>query len=58
MVVAKDDGEVLGVDAKHITVLYKSGEKALYELVTFKRSNHDMILHQKPLVSKGQKFKK
>ncbi len=58
VVVAKDDGEVLGVDAKHITVLYKSGEKALYELVTFKRSNHDMILHQKPLVSKGQKFKK
>ena len=52
MVVAKDDGEVLGVDAKHITVLYKSGKKALYELVTFERSNHEMILHQTPLVSK------
>ena len=57
-VVAKDDGEVLGVDAKHITILYASGEKVLHELTTFKRSNHDMILHQTPLVSHGQKFKK
>lgn len=55
---AIDDGEVLWVDAKHITVLYKSGEKVLFELKTFKRSNHDMIVHQKPLVSSGQKFKK
>lgn len=58
VVVAKEDGEVLGVDAKHITILYKSGEKVLHEFVTFKRSNHDMILHQVPLVSNGQKFKK
>jgi len=58
VVVAKDDGEILWVDAKHITVLYKNGEKVLHELVTFKRSNHDMILHQTPLVSHGQKFKK
>jgi DNA-directed RNA polymerase subunit beta len=56
--VAKDDGEVLWVDAKHVTLLYKSGEKVLHELVTFKRSNHDMIIHQTPLVSHGQKFKK
>ncbi|MFA5917005.1 MAG: DNA-directed RNA polymerase subunit beta [Candidatus Gracilibacteria bacterium] len=53
---ATDDGEVIGVDAKHITVLYKSGEKKIYELKTFKRSNHDMIIHQKPLVSNGQKL--
>lgn len=58
VVVAKDDGEILWVDAKHITILYKNGEKVLHELVTFKRSNHDMILHQTPLVSHGQKIKK
>jgi DNA-directed RNA polymerase subunit beta len=58
VVVAKDDGEILGVDAKHVTILYKNGEKVLHELVTFKRSNHDMILHQTPLVSNGQKIKK
>jgi len=58
VVVAKDDGEIIWVDAKHITILYKTWEKVLHELVTFKRSNHDMILHQTPLVSHGQKFKK
>jgi DNA-directed RNA polymerase subunit beta len=53
---AREDGEILWVDAKHITVLYNSWEKALYELKTFKRSNHDMIVHQKALVSSGQKI--
>ena len=57
-IVAKDDGEVLGVDAKHITLLYKNGEKVTHEFMVFKRSNHDMILHQKPLVSWGHVFKK
>ncbi|MCH8519017.1 DNA-directed RNA polymerase subunit beta [Candidatus Gracilibacteria bacterium] len=57
-IVAKDDGEVLGVDAKHITILYKNGEKITHEFITFKRSNHDMILHQKPLISRGRSFKK
>jgi len=58
VIVAEDDGEIIWVDAKHITVLYKSGEKKIYELTTFKRSNHDMIVHQTPLVSHGQKIKK
>ncbi len=58
VVKAEEDGEVLGVDARHITVLYTNGEKKLYELKTFKRSNHDMIVHQKPLVSTGQKLTK
>jgi DNA-directed RNA polymerase subunit beta len=53
VVKAEEDGEIIGVDAKHISVLYKSGKKALYELRTFERSNHDMIIHQKPLVSTG-----
>jgi DNA-directed RNA polymerase beta subunit len=43
---------------QNILRVYKSGEKELYELRTFKRSNHDMIVHQKPLVSTGAKFKK
>ncbi len=53
---AEEDGEIIGVDAKHISVLYKSGKKALYELRTFERSNHDMIVHQKPRVSTGEKI--
>lgn len=54
---AREDWEIIWVDAKHITVLYKSGEKKIYELKTFKRSNHDMLVHQKALVSHGQKIK-
>lgn len=50
---AEEDGEIIGVDAKHISILYKSGKKATYELRTFERSNHDMIIHQKPRVSTG-----
>jgi len=58
VVKAEEDGEIIGVDAKHISVLYKSGKKALYELRTFERSNHDMLIHQKAKVSGGQKITK
>jgi DNA-directed RNA polymerase subunit beta len=53
---AKESGKVIGVDAKHISVLYDTGEKMTYELRTFERSNHDMIIHQRPRVSSGQTF--
>lgn len=58
VVKAEEDGEIIGVDAKHISVLYKSGKKATYELRTFERSNHDMLIHQKARVSSGQKITK
>lgn len=57
VILAEDDWDVLWVDAKHVTVLYKSWEKKIYNLTTFKRSNHDMIVHQTPLVSNWQKVK-
>ena len=53
---AEHNGKVLGVDAKHVTVMYDNGEKKTYELLTFERSNHDMIIHQYPRVSHGQEF--
>jgi DNA-directed RNA polymerase subunit beta len=53
---AEDNGKVLGVDAKHVTVMYDNGEKKTYELLTFERSNHDMQIHQYPRVSHGQTF--
>jgi len=53
---AEEDGEIIWVDARHISVLYKSWNKKTYELKVFKRSNHDMIIHQKSLVSNGQKI--
>lgn len=54
VIVAEEDGKVIGVDAKHISILYNSGKKRLFELKTFERSNHDMIVHQWPRVSTGQ----
>jgi len=58
VILAEDDWEIIWVDAKHISVLYKSGNKKLYELRTFGRSTHDMIVHQKPIVSSWNKIKK
>ena len=53
---AEDAGEVIGVDAKHISVLYANGKKVTHPLRTFERSNHDMIVHQWARVSPGEKF--
>lgn len=53
---AEDAGEVIGVDGKHISILYKNGKKITYPLRTFERSNHDMIIHQWPRVSTGDHF--
>lgn len=53
---ARESWEVIWVDAKHITVMYDNGEKVIYELRTYKRSNHDELIHQRPKVSHGQKF--
>lgn len=57
VVLAEDDWEVIWVDAKHISVIYKSWNKKLYELRTFEKSNDDMIVHQKALVSAWDKVK-
>ena len=53
---AEDSGEVIGVDAKHISILYDNGKKITYPLSTFERSNHDMLVHQWARVSTGEKF--
>lgn len=55
VILAEEDGEIIGTDAKHISVLYKSGKKRIYELKTFERSNHDIIVHQWSRVTTGQK---
>ena len=53
---SEDDGEVIGVDAKHISVLYKNGKKITYPLRTFERSNSDMLVHQWARVYTGEKI--
>lgn len=54
LVIAKENGEVKYADARKIIV--KSGKKErVYELRTFENSNQDTLLHQRPIVAKGQK---
>lgn len=52
---AEENGEIIGVDAKHISVLYESGRKETYALRTFGISNDEMIIHQWARVFTGEK---
>lgn len=61
VVLAEHNGKVLEVDAKHITVAYDVAgkkEEKNYDLQTFVRTNQYSCFHQKPIVDKGQQFKK
>jgi DNA-directed RNA polymerase subunit beta len=61
VVLARADGVVKEVDAKHILMQYTiSGKKVEeeYELQTFVRTNQYSCFHQKPIVGKGEVVKK
>jgi DNA-directed RNA polymerase subunit beta len=58
VVKAEEDGAIIGVDAKHISVLYDNGKKQTYPLRTFERSNSDMLIHQWARVHTGDKIVK
>lgn len=55
MVIAKNDGVVKEVDAMHIVVEKADGDKDVYKLQKFERSNNGTCINQKPIVSVGQK---
>ncbi len=57
VVVAKEAGEVVYVDAKKIVIKGKSGE-VVYNLSKFQRSNTNTCINQKPIVKLGQKVRK
>ncbi|MBI2642201.1 MAG: DNA-directed RNA polymerase subunit beta [Candidatus Wildermuthbacteria bacterium] len=70
VVVAQDEGEVVEVDGKHITIKTRNPKHPLrrsfseaseirnYQLKTFVRTNQYTSFHQKPIVQKGEKVKK
>src|SRR5690606_35136502 len=58
MVIATDDGEVVEVDGRMITVQYKTQGKKVYKLAKFERSNQDTCINQRPIVEAGQKIAK
>lgn len=58
LLIAEEDGVVEYVDASRIEIRTRFGEKKVYDLRTFRRSNQGTCWHQRPLVSKGQRVKK
>jgi DNA-directed RNA polymerase subunit beta len=58
VVIAPENGEITYVDASRIEMKGKSGEVYEYDLIGFSRSNQGTALHQKPVVSTGQKITK
>ncbi len=57
VLVAEEEGEVLAVDAREIVIMYHSGQKAVYTLDNFVRSNQGTCFHMRPRVNVGQKVK-
>lgn len=56
---AKESGHVAFVDGSQVvTEDDKTGEFTKYPLINFRRSNQYTVVHQKPLVQKGQRIKK
>ncbi|MFA6039505.1 MAG: DNA-directed RNA polymerase subunit beta [Candidatus Peribacteraceae bacterium] len=51
---AEEDGEVTAADAQSISVVYRSGRKQTYKLVTFTRSNQGTCFNMRPRVVRGQ----
>ena len=61
VILAKANGVVKEVDASHIKVQYEEKGKKVeedYELQTFIRTNQYSCFHQRPIVQKGEEFKK
>ncbi len=60
VILAEAQGFVKEVDASHIKVQYGQGKKwdEDYHLQTFSRTNQYSCFHQKPIVKKGEEFKK
>lgn len=56
--VAPADGKILWADGNRIEFEDQKGKKTTFYLTQFARSNADTVLHQTPLVEKGQVVKK
>jgi len=58
MVIAEEDGTVVGADGRSLTVEYKTLGVKSYDLLKFERSNQDTCINQKPRVHEGEKISK
>ncbi len=57
-ITAKDDGTVTYVDADCIKIRNAKGRERTYDMIKFRRSNQSTLIHQRPLVRKGEEVKK
>ncbi|MBQ2615424.1 MAG: DNA-directed RNA polymerase subunit beta, partial [Synergistaceae bacterium] len=57
-VTAKEAGTVEYVDSDTIKIRNKKGKLRTYELIKFRRSNQSTLIHQRPLIQKGQEVEK
>jgi DNA-directed RNA polymerase subunit beta len=57
VVVTRTAGTVAAVDADHIVIENDEGGLDTYDLHKFRRSNQGTLIHQKPVVLKGQTLK-
>ncbi len=58
LIVAREDGEIIEVDASHIVIKTKNDKRVDYHLHTFARTNQFTSISQHPIVKKGDKVKK
>ncbi len=58
VVLAREAGEVIECDAKHIVVKNKEGKKQEYPLTTFQRTNDFSAFYHRPAVTVGDKVKR
>ena len=58
VVLAKENGCVEQVSADEITVRADNGQKTVYHLIKFKRSNQGTCVNQRPIVSQGDRVVK
>ena len=58
VIICKESGKVIEVDANHIKVKSSKSKIQNYDLRIFNRSNQYTCFHQKPIIKKGQKVKK
>ena len=57
LIVAEEDGKIVGLTADEIKVRTKKGKFKTYHLQKFSRSNADTCFNQKIIVDKGQKVR-
>ncbi|MBQ9432865.1 MAG: DNA-directed RNA polymerase subunit beta, partial [Synergistaceae bacterium] len=57
-VTAKEAGTVTYVDSDRIKIRNKKGKIRVYDLIKFRRSNQSTLIHQKPLIRKGEEVEK